>query len=211
MNAIKLSDFARQQGVTPRAVQQLLKKYECEIEGHFERKGQNGTWFDEVAQDFLRSKMLQKPIVTYDATAQPLLEENEALKTKVADLQESLMNAYKVMADDRARMNEEQMRLQGDMVKLQLIEAAKADAEQKVIELSEKNEQLTRENSLLVSKKLDVELELEEVKERAETAEDIARANEQEADLAKAEAKDLKLEVERLKKRSLWQRIWNKD
>lgn len=158
MNLIKLSDFARQNGVTPRAVQQLLKKYESEIEGHFERKGQNGTWLDGTAQDFLRSKMLQKPIVTYDVTAQPLLEENETLKVKVSDLQDALAAAYKLLADERKHVSEAQLKLQSELVKLQFLEAAKGAAEEKIEKL---------ENDL-------------------KTAEDVAEATGQELEKTKA-------------------------
>lgn len=186
MNPIKLSDFARQQGVTPRAVQQLLKKYECEIEGHFERKGQNGTWLDGTAQDFLRSKMLQKPIVTYDATAQPLLEEKESLKTKVSELQESLAAAYKALADEKEKMNAVQLKIQNSMVQLQLLEAAKGEAEDRVAALADENKTLTRENTLLIQKKLDVELQLKATEEDLKTAEDVAEATGQELEKTKA-------------------------
>ena len=56
-NCIKLSDFARDCGVTDRAVQKHLKKLETELEGHFERRGpQGGTWLDELAQEKIRMR-----------------------------------------------------------------------------------------------------------------------------------------------------------
>lgn len=63
---IKLQDFATQQGVTDRQVQRLLKKYESELEGLYERKGPNGTWLTDEACDILRSKMKQAPAAVFE-------------------------------------------------------------------------------------------------------------------------------------------------
>jgi len=60
---IKLQDFAKQYGVTDRAIQKHLKKHEKELEGHFDKRGPNGTWLDEYACDFIRGLMKQQPMV----------------------------------------------------------------------------------------------------------------------------------------------------
>lgn len=90
---IKLQDFARQQGVTERTVQKHLKKHEAELEGHFERKGPNGTWLDDYAQDFIRGHLIQSPIVVYDNEAARLKEENLELHKKLTDAYELLSSA----------------------------------------------------------------------------------------------------------------------
>ena len=59
---IKLQDFARQQGVTDRAIQKHLNTYAEDLEGLYERKGPNGTWLTDEACEILRSKMKQQPI-----------------------------------------------------------------------------------------------------------------------------------------------------
>ena len=59
---IKLQDFAKQHGVTDRAIQKHLKKHEKELEGHFFRRGPNGTWLDEKAQEYIKSLMIIKPV-----------------------------------------------------------------------------------------------------------------------------------------------------
>ena len=75
---IKLQDFAREC-----AIQKHLKNHEAHLEGHFERRGKNGTWLDQTAQDYIRSLMVQQPIVVGDAEThrrvEDLLEENRAL------------------------------------------------------------------------------------------------------------------------------------
>lgn len=82
---IKLQDFARQQGVTDRAIQKHLKKYENELTGLFERKGPNGTWLTEEACEFLRSKMKRPPAEVYDSSKD---EEIERLKARIIELEE---------------------------------------------------------------------------------------------------------------------------
>lgn len=94
---IKLQDFAKRQGVTDRQIQRHLKKHEEALSGHFERRGANGTWLDDFAQDYIRDLMKQQPLVvseTSDEIAR-LKEENEHLKDalllakdKIIDLQE---------------------------------------------------------------------------------------------------------------------------
>jgi len=74
---LKLQDFASQCGVTDRQIQRLLKKYESEVVGHFERKGVNGTWLDEEACSILRSKMKVKEIAVADETLQLRIKELE--------------------------------------------------------------------------------------------------------------------------------------
>lgn len=77
---IKLQDFASQCGVTDRQVQRLLKKYENDLVGHFERKGPKGTWLDDEACSLLRSKMKVKEIVL---TNEPLLEKIKELEDRI--------------------------------------------------------------------------------------------------------------------------------
>jgi len=81
---IKLQDFARQQGVTDRAIQKHLKKHEAELSGHFFRNGPNGTWLDERAQDFIKALMIQKPVadVIDDKLLRKIKELEDALKEK---------------------------------------------------------------------------------------------------------------------------------
>lgn len=117
--AIKLQDFARQQGVTERTVQKHLKKHEAELEGHFERKGPNGTWLDEYAQDFIKGHLIQSPIVVYDNEAARLKDENLELQKRLTAAYERLSNAQ-----------EYQMSLLEDLNAQKLLAAKTEEAEQ---------------------------------------------------------------------------------
>lgn len=82
---IKLQDFASQCGVTDRQIHRLLKKYESELVGHYERRGVNGTWFDEEACSIIKSKMRVKEII--------IGNDNEIaeLKNQIQSLQDELI------------------------------------------------------------------------------------------------------------------------
>lgn len=114
---IKLRDFARERGVTDRQVQRLLKKYEEQLAGQFERRGQNGTWLTDEACEFLISKMRSSPVVVGDGEQlrehmqlrkenDELLRENKELWKQIADLNQQL----RLAAEEKA----EQMKLLAD-------------------------------------------------------------------------------------------------
>jgi predicted DNA binding protein len=84
---IKLQDFARQNGVTDRAIQKHLKKYESELEGLFERRGSNGTWLSDEACRFLLGKMKTNPVVVLENENQAELER---LRKRVEELEDRL-------------------------------------------------------------------------------------------------------------------------
>lgn len=104
---IKLQEFARQQGVTDRAIQKHLKKYEDELWGLFERKGPNGTWLSEEACEFLRGKMKQK-VEIYDPSKD---EEIERLKERIAYLEDYAAGKekYIVAMEAAAQMKQERI------------------------------------------------------------------------------------------------------
>ena len=194
---IKLSDFARQQGVTPRAVQKLLQKYEAEIEGHFERKGQNGTWFDDYAQEFLRSKMLQKPVVVYDETASPLLTENKELRDKLDKIRDELNETYKALVSEQSKFSDLQIQLAERTTEQKFLETSKEQAEKQAIELRKKN--------------VELEVALFKAEEENKTLSDVVEINAQESERAKAEAAELRSELDRLKNRGFFARLFNRE
>ena len=67
------------------------------------------------------------------------------------------------------------------------------------------------EQKLLAAKTVEAETALTDARERAQTAEDIAEANAQEAERAKREADELRQQLEKLKKRNLLKRILNRE
>lgn len=85
---IKLQDFAKEQGVTDRAIQKHLKKHEKELEGHFERQGPNGTWLDDYACEFIRTRMIKQQIVLGDDY---YLRELESARAEIDKLKDKLI------------------------------------------------------------------------------------------------------------------------
>ena len=175
---IKLQDFARQQGVTDRAIQKHLVKYAEELEGLFERKGPNGTWLSDEACEILKSKMKQAPIALFeeDPRVKRLEEEN-------ANLQEQLNNANRdfreYVADTAATLAEAKS-------KLLLVERASS--------LEADNVRLSAENEAQRGKIADVEKkasdELEKEKKRHEDAEYLMRQELQKKDAKIQELED---------------------
>ena len=191
---IKLQDFAKQQGVTDRAIQKHLKTYADELEGLFQRKGPNGTWLTDEACEILRSKMKQSPATVFQEDPRVATLEGE-LKELRRQLDVANENFQKYVANTSAMV-------------------AKANEQLLLAEQSEANLERAKsaEKQAVESRKREIEIAtaLERTKEDLKTAEDIAEANGQEADRAKARAAELEIEIEQMKKRNLWERIWNK-
>ena len=186
---LKLQDFSKQQGVSDRQVQRLLKKYEKELEGLFERKGPNGTWLSDEACEILRSKMKTQQVAVYeeDPKVALLQQENEALRRQLDRANEDFRRYAAGTAEALSKA----------AAQLQLAERAEA-YQAKAREAEERAVQAERQTTLAVQGKLEVELALEEEKERARTAEDVAESNAQEAARAKAEAEELRAKLEQI-------------
>lgn len=114
---IKLQDFARQQGVTDRAIQKHLKKYAAELEGHVERKGPNGTWLDDEACKILRSKMIIRPIAVVDPETEDKIKQQEQrireLESRLREKEQyiTVIEAAKMKAEARIEALEDDKKL----------------------------------------------------------------------------------------------------
>ncbi len=132
---IKLQEFAKQQGVTDRQIQRLLKKYESELKGLFERQGTNGTWLSEEACSLLRSKMKSQPIDIYDDAKD---REIERLNRRIAELEERVEAKDKRIdkLEDRVDQKEDELLIAQNALKMiedksrERIEAAVKEAEE---------------------------------------------------------------------------------
>ena len=124
---IKLQDFARQQGVTDRAIQKHLKTYAAELEGLFQRKGPNGTWLTDEACEILRSKMKQAPVTVFepDARVNELMERVKVLEEKL-ERKEILLTASQETAQ---KAQDRVLELQEAAEKVKLLEGAQKAAE----------------------------------------------------------------------------------
>lgn len=122
---IKLQDFARECGVTDRAIQKHLKTYAEELEGLYQRKGPNGTWLSEEACRILRSKMKQLPPAVIDGET---VRENEELKKRIRELETRL--SEKEMLVEMAQRRADA--LQERVGQVYALEEGKKAAEQEV-------------------------------------------------------------------------------
>lgn len=124
VHVLKLQDFASQCGVTDRQIQRLLKKYESEVVGHFERRGVNGTWLDDEACTVLRSKMKIKEIVVADKRIKELEDKIERKDVIIERLQQREQEKDLLIEE----LKKEQLRLED---KEQEIEKLKAENQEK--------------------------------------------------------------------------------
>lgn len=125
---IKLQDFAVSCGVGDKAIYQHIKRHSKDLEGHIERKGRNGTWLDDFAQDYIRGRMVKQSLVLGDSQS---IQEAQELRERVDDLQSQLIAAQKAML----AMHEQ----------LRIGEAAQLALEAAQHERNELKEQLTNE------------------------------------------------------------------
>ena len=123
---IKLQDFARQCGVTDRAIQKHLKTYAAELEGLYQRKGPNGTWLSDEACDILLTKIKRQPAMILDPQSNSRLteleEENKRLREMLDKAQERVSLAQELLSEAQGA----QARLEASE---RLLEAAESRAE----------------------------------------------------------------------------------
>lgn len=168
---IKLQDFASQVGVTERQIQRLLKKYEEELEGLYERKGPNGTWLTEEACEILRSKMRQQPMAVSDAQTvrelEKLRKEKEQLLQKVAVQADKVSELAQWKADNAVAIaSAAQTQL--------LLETTRAELDQAKLDLAAQDAQMqeVRANAQrAIQDARDAQERAEEQRQRAEAAE----------------------------------------
>jgi len=147
---VRLRDWASLNCISERTVQVHIKENQEALEGHIERKGKQGTWLDEFAQDFLIDKIqLPNRKEVYQPTAREtalLIELSEANK-RVAD------------AESRAAINAEAAG------KVLLLEEAKSQQAAQI-------DTLTRENAVLSHENAEKDKTLAETVESLKTATD---------------------------------------
>lgn len=184
---IKLQDFAKQQGVTDRAIQKHLKTYAEELDGLYQRKGPNGTWLTDEACEILRSKMKQAPApIVFEED--PRVKELEAANKELQkQLNEANLNFQKYAANTAATLAEANKQLQ----------------------LAERASSLEAENSNLRTEKCSLEQKIAEAEKASQKlSEELTGANkalEDENHLLKNE-----LEVEKTRKLTFKERLLGK-
>lgn len=163
---IKLQDFAKECGVTDRAIQKHLVKYADELNGLYERKGPNGTWLSDAACDILRSKMKQQPIVVSDGS---LARQAEELKAENVQLLKELHNVQ----TDIIELQRQNTKLIAENARISLLEA---DNEAKAQQLTDAEKSAQSENSKLSEatkafedKEQQLQAEIEQLRQQLES------------------------------------------
>lgn len=134
----KLQDFAAQQNVTERQIYRLLQKYADELQGLYERRGQNGTWLTDEACEILHSKMRQQPVIVSDGS---LARQAEELKAKNLELLEEL---HTVQAD-MIELQKQNTKLIAETARISLLEADNDVKTQKLAAADDERQQLQAE------------------------------------------------------------------
>lgn len=142
---IRLSDFADLHRINVRTAQIHIKENIEELEEHIERKGKQGTWIDEYAQEFLLQKIQL-----------PSKEEVYMPTAREAVLMAEIVEANKKLADAERRAGEN-AEAAG---KVLLLEEAKKEQADKI-------DALTRENAVLSHDKAEMDKTLAEVEKTA--------------------------------------------
>lgn len=138
---MKLQDFAALRGVTDRAIQKHLKNHETELEGHIERRGPNGTWLDDYAQDYI-SKLMYRPAPTIVSDT-GLLGELEELRAKYMALLEELNTVRK----ENTTLIGVQARLETAQAAQRLLEESRDDFKAQVNQARQEASQARQEAS----------------------------------------------------------------
>lgn len=179
-NMVKLVDFARDNGVTDRAIQKHIQKHEADLLEHIDRQGNSGTWLDDFAQHYIRGLLLRQPlaVIKDNEDYRLLREENIELRTQIGKATDQILKLQ-------------------DILTAQAMELADGRTAQKLLEAAE-----SRQNAL--------QAELERYRLDVDEAEESANKAALEAQKAQSRAEAAEAEAERLKNRGLWSRITNK-
>lgn len=200
---MKISEFASIYKVSERHVRRLISKYESDMVGHYEQRGNEGTFLDEAGVEFLKGK-LQKSfdLVQAEETSEEIKLLNERL---IFFMAKSTSLAEELVAAER-RINE-------NAAAVALLEAAKENVEKLESRTSEAEERArTAENErrqaldTLETMRREAEEQRIEAERRAQTAEDVADLNAQEAARAKSEAEDLRAQLDAIASAGRWKR-----
>lgn len=206
---ITIKDYAKQKGVSYEAIRKQIKRYDAELEGHLIKQNRFLMLDDEAVQ-FLDGKRSENPVIVYeqnkDEELEQLRQENKMLLIQMNTVQDQLgkvqqkliaeMSTTKLLTQEKvqyleykAQSEQKELQLQ-DLAKARDAAQARADQQEAVLRLKE------QQIGALTAAKETVAANLQEARVRIEEAEARAKAAEE--------------ETERLKKRSFWDRLFNR-
>ncbi len=206
---ITIKDYAKQKGVSYEAIRKQIKRYDAELEGHLIKQNRFLMLDDEAVQ-FLDGKRSENPVIVYeqnkDEELEQLRQENKMLLIQMNTVQDQLgkvqqkliaeMSTTKLLTQEKvqyleykAQSEQKELQLQ-DLAKARDTAQARADQQEAVLRLKE------QQIGALTAAKETAAANLQEARVRIEEAEARAKAAEE--------------ETERLKKRSFWDRLFNR-
>ena len=206
---ITIKDYAKQKGVSYEAIRKQIKRYDAELEGHLIKQNRFLMLDDEAVQ-FLDGKRSENPVIVYeqnkDEELEQLRQENKMLLIQMNTVQDQLgkvqqkliaeMSTTKLLTQEKvqsleykAQSEQKELQLQ-DLAKARDAAQARADQQEAVLRLKE------QQIGALTAAKETAAANLQEARIRIEEAEARAKAAEE--------------ETERLKKRSFWDRLFNR-
>lgn len=206
---ITIKDYAKQKGVSYEAIRKQIKRYDAELEGHLIKQNRFLMLDDEAVQ-FLDGKRSKNPVIVYeqnkDEELEQLRQENKMLLIQMNTVQDQLgkvqqkliaeMSTTKLLTQEKvqyleykAQSEQKELQLQ-DLAKARDAAQARADQQEAVLRLKE------QQIGALTAAKETAAANLQEARVRIEEAEARAKAAEE--------------ETERLKKRSFWDRLFNR-
>ena len=209
MEIISLKDYAKQKNISYEAVRQQIVRYASDLDGHIIKDGRQ-QFLDNEAVAFLDARRKKNPVAIYqiekDNEIERLENQNKELLLKLSAVQDQLIKSqeeYRQISDKAAKI----ALLEADN-EAACARAAEAERRADVADQQRRDVEFTIEklqSDLEISEKGRSEAEL-----RAQSAEDIAEINAQEAERAKAEAEAARAELDAIKNRSFWKRLFNK-
>ena len=182
---ISIKDYAQSKGVTYEAVRKQIGRYSAELEGHISKTGKT-QMLDEYAVEFLDSKRNNNAVAVFNVQRNAEIDD---LKAQVAEMEAQIEAAKaKVLeqAEELKKSAEKQLLLEADKSSIREEELKKRE------ELMEKHAKREEEHYNKLSAK-DEEIAL--LKAQLQTATDKVTAKNE--------------EIEKMRKRTLWQRIFN--
>lgn len=206
---ITIKDYAKQKGVSYEAIRKQIKRYDAELEGHLIKQNRF-LMLDDDAVQFLDGKRSENPVIVYeqnkDEELEQLRQENKMLLIQMNTVQDQLgkvqqkliaeMSTTKLLTQEKiqyleykAQSEQKELQLQ-DLAKARDAAQARADQQEAVLRLKE------QQIGALTAAKETAAANLQEARVRIEEAE--------------ARAKVAEEETERLKKRSFWDRLFNR-
>lgn len=188
MEDLLVKDFARDLGVTDRAVYKQLDKHRLELEGKIVKRPKQ-TWLTPEAQEIIRSYMVQSPAMVVESeTLRELqelrrekedfrskyeteLENTRAAAIKIADLNKNA-GLLEAAQEEKKKLEEQKKALESENGELRE-RVARFESERNNIAKREGSltEQLVQEKTEHVKKEKELQFERDAARERAVRAE----------------------------------------